>query len=176
LSSREETITLMTETRRTPNPLRAPSNMTTYHGHGLQFQYPPEWTLTEEAHESSTNIHLQTPGLAFWTLTLLPNTTSVMDVVEATVDAFEEEYDQVDRYDREFEFDGVRTAGCDLDFVCLDLVNSACVRAIALAESTALVLFQGEDREWDAFREQFEDVTASLLVDAESLNVNEVDA
>ncbi len=146
--------------------------MPTYQRHGLRFDYPPGWTLTEEEQGASTNIHLQTPGLAFWTLTLLPATASVTDVVEATVEAFEDEYDQVDRYDRGVEFDGVRTAGCDLDFVCLDLVNSACVRAIALAESTALVLFQGEDREWETYHEQFEEITASLLVDADSIGAD----
>jgi hypothetical protein len=143
--------------------------MASYQNHGIRFEYPDDWMLTQEEQDATVNIHLQTPGLAFWTLTLLPTTNNVIEVVEATVDAFEEEYDQVDRYDRSVEFDGVRTAGCDLDFVCLDLVNSACVRAIALAESTALILFQGEDRVWETYREQFNSVTASLLVDAEAL-------
>lgn len=140
--------------------------MTTYQKHGLRFEYPAEWQLSEETQEATVNIHLQTPGLAFWTLTLMPTTAGVEDVVDAAVAAFEEEYEQVDRYDRSVEFDGIRTAGCDLDFVCLDLVNSASVRAIAFAESTALILFQGEDREWSDLREQFEAVTSSVLVDS----------
>ncbi|HET6424504.1 MAG TPA: hypothetical protein VFG20_12525 [Planctomycetaceae bacterium] len=146
--------------------------MATYQKHGIRFEYPTEWTLTDEEQGETVNVHVQTPGLAFWTLTLLPSTTSVAEVVDATVEAFEQEYEQVDRYDRGVEFDGIRTAGCDLDFVCLDLVNSACVRAIALAETTALVLFQGEDREWDLYRESFESMTASLLVDAATLGTH----
>lgn len=146
--------------------------MAIYQNHGIRFEYPDDWILSQEEQDSTVNIHLQTPGLAFWTLTLLPTTNSVNEVVEAAVAAFEEEYDQVDRYDRSVEFDGVRTAGCDLDFVCLDLVNSACVRAIALAESTALILFQGEDREWDTYREPFEAVTTSLLVEADPLGTS----
>ncbi len=139
--------------------------MQTYLGHGVRFRYPADWTLSEEEQGATVNIHLQTPGLAFWMLTLLPPTTDVVDVVEATVAAFEDEYEQVDRYDRSVEFDDLRTAGCDLDFVCLDLVNSASVRAVALAESTALVMFQGEDRELSELRPQFEAVTDSLCAD-----------
>lgn len=141
--------------------------MQTYLGHGVRFCYPTEWALTEEAQGPSVNIHLQTPGLAFWMLTLLPPMTDVVDVVEATVAAFEDEYEQVDRYDRSPEFDDLRTAGCDLDFVCLDLVNSASIRAVALTESTALVMYQGEDRELATFRPQFEAVTDSLCADLE---------
>ncbi len=139
--------------------------MQTYLGHGVRFCYPAEWTVTEEDHGATVNIHLQTPGMAFWMLTLLPPTSDVVDVVEATVAAFEDEYEQVDRYDRSPEFDDLRTAGCDLDFVCLDLVNSASIRAVALVENTALVLFQGEDRELTTLRSQFEAVTASLCAD-----------
>lgn len=141
--------------------------MQTYMGHGVRFHHPPEWVLTEEDHGATVNIHLQTPGMAFWMLTLLPPTADVADVVEASVAAFEEEYEQVDRYDRSLEFDDVRTAGCDLDFVCLDLVNSACIRAVALSDRTALVLFQGEDRELESLRPQFEAVTESLCTDSD---------
>ncbi len=143
-------------------------DMQTYLGHGIRFQYPAEWVVSEEEHGPTVNIHLQTPGMAFWMLTLLPSTTDVTDVVEAAVAAFEDEYEQVDRYDRSPEFDDLRTAGCDLDFVCLDLVNSACIRAVALTEHTALVLFQGEDRELETFRSQLDAVTESLCADLDA--------
>lgn len=142
--------------------------MKTYHGHGVRFTHPEDWIVTEEDHGATVNIHLQTPGMAFWMLTLLPPHTDVVDVVDASVAAFEDEYEQVDRYDRSLEFDDVRTAGCDLDFVCLDLVNSACIRAVALTEHTALVLFQGEDRELTMLRSQFEAVTDSLCAEIDA--------
>jgi hypothetical protein len=45
--------------------------MQTFDAHGVRFNYPDDWTLTHDHGEDSLTVNLQTPGTAFWSLTLL---------------------------------------------------------------------------------------------------------
>jgi hypothetical protein len=72
------------------------------------------------------------------------------------------EYPGVDIYRQESPLTEVPTASCDLDFMYLDLVNSASLQSIGLAEFTALVVFQGEGREFEQRQEEYEAVMRSL--------------
>ncbi|MBI1346118.1 hypothetical protein GC163_07495 [bacterium] len=129
---------------------------------GVVFQYPEGWELTREVHGSDVTWHLQTAGSAFWSLTLLASCPTADEAVDAVLAAYEEEYPQVDIYrGPEGQLPGP-AAGCDLDFSYLDLVNSARIRAEATNTFTALVVYQGEDRDIEALREQFEAITGSL--------------
>lgn len=142
--------------------------MAIYAEHGIRLEYPEGWTLSATKDEDAVNVHLQTTGAAFWTLTLLPASIHVGDAVDAVVAAFEDEYADLHCDNDPLEFDGVRSAGCDVEFSCFDLFSSARIRAVAMEDATALVVYQGEDRELDNLRPQLEAVTASLMASTDS--------
>ena len=59
---------------------------------------------------------------------------------------------------------GENAAGRDIEFVCLELVNSAVLRAVATPERTILVLYQGTDHELEDTRRMMERITESLVI------------
>uniref|UniRef100_A0A7C2NWT4 DUF1795 domain-containing protein n=1 Tax=Schlesneria paludicola TaxID=360056 RepID=A0A7C2NWT4_9PLAN len=129
---------------------------------GVRFEYPDDWSLARETGAGRITLHLQTPGAAFWCLTLLTDCPSAAEAIEAAAAAYQAEYPQVDVYRDVAPLEGGPAAGCNLDFVYVDLVSSVSLRAEETNEFTALVLYQGEDRELEEYRPQFEAVTASL--------------
>jgi len=129
---------------------------------GVVFVYPEGWDLSREEHGTDVTWHLQTDGSAFWSLTLLASRPTAEDALEAVLDAFRQEYPDLDIYTGpDLALPGP-VAGCDLDFVYVDLVNSARIRAEATSAFTAIVIYQGEDREVAQYREQFEAISRSL--------------
>jgi hypothetical protein len=136
--------------------------MLTFDAHGVRFQYPDDWTLSHEEREESLVINLQSPGTAFWSLTLLDDAPPVEEVLEAAIVAYQEEYEEVDVYRHETALAELPTAACDLDFVYLDLVNSASLQSISLGDVTALVMYQAEGKEFDDVAADFEAVMSSL--------------
>lgn len=140
-----------------------------YAGHGLRFDYPADWQLTEEEQEGEWTVSLQTPGTAFWSATILPDAPEPDDVMEAALDAYRSEYPNVDIYRREELIADGPSASVDLEFVCFDWVAYAALRAVQGIERTLLVLYQGNDLEGDEVRDQLDDVTKSLAM-ADSLS------
>lgn len=136
--------------------------MQTFNAHGVRFAYPDDWVLSHEHEGSSLIINLETPGTAFWSLTLLADSPPIEEVLDAAIMAFEDEYQDVDVYRRDTSLAEVPTAACDLDFVCLDLVNSASICSMDLGDYTALVMYQAEGREFEDLKADFEAVMSSL--------------
>ena len=58
---------------------------------------------------------------------------------------------------------GHKLAGYDLNFYCLDLTNTALIRGFRTPDASCVILCQGEDRDFDAMRDVFQAITASLL-------------
>lgn len=138
----------------------------TFARYGVQFRYPGWWELAEQPNDDGVSITVSSPETAFWTLSLLPGVLAPEDVVEQAVDAFRDEYDELDVYPSTAEVCRRPTAARDIDFVCLDLIGSAFLRAFRTARFTALVLYQGTDRELAETRETLERIAASLECDA----------
>lgn len=129
---------------------------------GVRFVYPDDWDLTREDLGRDVSFHLQSLGTGFWTLSLLSSRPTAAEAVAAVVAALREEYGELDVYGgTELIADGPASA-CELDFVCLDLVNSAVVRAEVTSEFTAVVMYQAEEREFDRLRGDFDAVTGSV--------------
>ena len=58
---------------------------------------------------------------------------------------------------------GEELVGYDLNFYCLDLTNTAQIRAFRRNEKIYLVLFQAEDREYEHIEPVFRAMTRSLV-------------
>lgn len=136
-----------------------------YHERGLSFRYPRGWELSEEAHGSQRTITLQTAGASFWSLTLFDDRLEPDQILDSILQAFQEDYEDVDVYPVQTKVLNQPAAAADLDFVYLDLVNSVSIRAFQTDDRSAVVLFQGTDAELDILRDQFDAVTASLAFD-----------
>jgi hypothetical protein len=135
---------------------------TTYQSHGVTFRYPGEWELTEEQTDEQLSITVSSPLTAFWTLILFPDCPEPEDVVETALEAFHQEYSEMDEYPSQARVGRRATIGRDIDFVCLDVLNLARVRAFRTTGFTALVLFQLTEAEQDETGPILEMITRSL--------------
>jgi hypothetical protein len=56
--------------------------------------------------------------------------------------------------------------GYDLNFFCLELTNTAIIRAFRTAAASCLILCQAEDREYAQLAAVFRAITTSLLAES----------
>jgi hypothetical protein len=139
----------------------------TYQSHGVRFRYPPDWELSEQHEGEQISITVSSPLTAFWTLTLFPDRPAPGDIVAAALDAFYEEYDELDDYPSKIRLCKRPTVARDVDFMCLELLNSAGIRAFRAREFTMLVLFQFTEGERDETGPILERITRSLSCPAD---------
>ena len=138
-----------------------------YSGHGIRFRYPAHWDLTEDRTEDQIAVSIESPGTSFWTLTLFLRNPSPEHVLRTAVAAFQDEYDEMDTYEAEASLCHRRAIGRNLEFVSLELINSAFLRAFRTGRYTILVMYQGTDHELEETRDALEEITASLQCDEE---------
>jgi hypothetical protein len=145
------------------------SSLKTYTGHGLVFQYPTDWTLSEDEADGEVTVSLQTPSAAFWSLTAFADRPAAEDVLGAVLTAYRDEYPEIDVYGVSATVCQLPAEACDLDFVCLDLVSSAALRSFESLSRTFLIVYQGLDQELERFRGDFERTISSLSLDSDEL-------
>jgi hypothetical protein len=147
-----------------PSRVSSISMTSLYSGLGLHFRYPEEWGLSEDRSEQELSVTVRPDGdsTAFWSATLLFDRPSAEDALQAVVEAFEEEYEEIDVYPADAKVARRDTLGRDIDFVCLELTNSAFVRVFGAARFTVVVLYQATDGELDSLHSDFRQITSSL--------------
>ena len=136
-----------------------------YDDDGVRFAYPESWELTREVDESepgSLMLSVQGDGTSFWTLALYPAAVSAAELIESAVEAYRAEYEEADVYPVEGSMCGFPSEGRDVEFVCLELINTAVLRAFEAPGFTAMVLYQGSDHELAEMREVLEAISGSL--------------
>jgi len=134
-------------------------------GHGVRFRYPELWELAEQANEDGVSMTIAGPGTSFWTLQLFADSPAPENVISQAVEAFQADYEELDFYPLSGELCGRTWCGGDIEFVCLELLNSAFLRAFPTDRFTALVLYQGTDLELEETRETLAAITESLRCD-----------
>lgn len=133
-----------------------------YEQHGVRFLYPGNWELDEKSGEGEVTISVNSPETSFWSLSLYYERPDPELLVEKAVDAFRDEYAELDQYPAEVRLCRRETAARDVEFVCLELINGAFLRAFQTPDFTALVLYQGTDHELAHTRQVMEGISASL--------------
>ena len=137
-----------------------------YHGHGVTFDYPDIWQVTEEFDEDdeSVLIVVTVDETCFWTVKVMPTCPSPVDVVESCVTGFREEYDEI-------EVDSIRTSLAEMPstgrfvrFQCFELLNSACLLCVRYEEFSLLCWWQGTDHELHSVRPVLDQMTASVRI------------
>jgi hypothetical protein len=132
-----------------------------YCAHGIQFRHPGDWTVTEDVGPDETTISVQSEGTSYWSLTLIDDAPDPIDVIEIVLGAYRDEYTDVDVYEVIPAIESSAVAR-DIDFVCLDLVNSASLMAFRTNRRTVLVVGQGTDHELKTTRAVLDSMTQSL--------------
>lgn len=143
----------------------APALPDLYTGPGFQFRYPSGWFIDEDRDPDELTVTVRPDvddGTAFWSVTIMLQRPPVQSAMRTIVRAFEDEYSEIDTYPAEQEIAGRRAVGRDLEFVCLELTNTAGVRVFRTKEFTAVVLFQATDSELEQVQSAFRLMTGSL--------------
>jgi len=133
-----------------------------YKKHGISFAYPERWELAENLEPDQVTISLTSPGTSFLTICLFQDRPDPAEVAEATLDAFREEYTELDIYPVKAKVGRRPAIAWDLEFFCLELTNSARIRAFRAPRFTCLVLFQGTDQEFEKTEETFHKIARSI--------------
>lgn len=134
-------------------------------GLGIRFRHPEDWELTEQLGETEASITVSSPQTAFWSVTVLRDRPDPLEVLRAAMVAFEDEYDEIDINESEVEIAMRRVVALEIEFVCLELTNTACLRAFQTDLATILVLSQLNDDECDEYQPILEQISESLLCD-----------
>jgi hypothetical protein len=137
----------------------------TYRTAGLSFRFPPEWQALEQHEGNRTSVTVAGEGTAFCTVTILYDRPDPQQVLDAVIRAFRDEYPELDVYPANSRVASRPAFGCDVDFICLELCNTALLRAFRTGRFTVLVLFQSSDAELPDTRPIFDQVCNSLSCD-----------
>lgn len=135
-----------------------------YSNFGLTFRYPADWSIVDEEKTAwPRRVSVQSPDSAFWELQVYPSDYSPAELTADTLDAFCEEYDDVDSEPFSEQVQEHEIVGYDLDFFCLDLMVTCRVRSFSLAGRTLLLICQAESREFEDQHDVLEAITRSLF-------------
>jgi hypothetical protein len=133
-----------------------------YDRHGIRFRYPAYWEVTEQDDDEATSITVASPDTSFWSISLFKDGPSPQQLVDSAIEAFQEEYAEVDVYPSTARTGERAGVARDVDFVCFELINSAFLRSFQTEGYTVLVLYQGFDGELEMTRPLLEAISASL--------------
>lgn len=139
-----------------------------YDSHGVRFDYPDIWELSEEETDGDTTITVLTDGTCFWTLRILRGRQSPPEVVNSCVAAFREEYEDVEETSSEVRLADMPAYSRELEFSCLELLNTVSLACVRTMELTLLIWWQGTDHELRDLRPVLETITDSVRVSATS--------
>ncbi|MFO1020025.1 MAG: hypothetical protein U0903_04930 [Planctomycetales bacterium] len=137
----------------------------TYSRHGIRFDYPEEWEVQEQEQDNELLITVSSPATSFWTLGLFFDSPSPEHVLRTVINALEDDYPELDAYQSQEMICGCESVARDLEFVCLEMLNGAWVRAVRMQGYTLLVMYQCTDYERQEYLPQLEGITRSLTCD-----------
>lgn len=132
---------------------------------GIRFEYPENWTLDEEeARDTRNAATVYAPSGAFWSVNLQPSDGGgPMALADSVVDTLRQEYPDFDAEPIRETVEGWELVGYEANFYCLDLTNTAQIRAIRSPFGTFVILAQAEDREYQRLAPVFQAMIISLL-------------
>jgi hypothetical protein len=134
---------------------------------GIRFQYPENWTLEADnaAAAGQRTVSVYSPGGAFWTVVIRRGRDDPDRLAREALAAMQKEYEDLESEPSRDKFGGRELNGFDLSFYCLDLINTAWIRAWRDANASYLLICQAEDREFEEVSLVFRAMTTSLLAE-----------
>jgi hypothetical protein len=119
--------------------------------------------VEEEDQQWPRRVTVQSPESAFWELQAYPADTNPQRLADQALDAFRDEYEDVDYEIVSADLNDTQVVGYDLEFFCLDFLVTCQVRSFALGGQTLLLLCQAEGREFRQCQDEFESMSRSLF-------------
>lgn len=133
---------------------------------GVRFRYPGDWQQSVEEVADTITVTLNAPSTTYWSLSIFPTRPPVEQVIETAQQAFEDEYEDLER-ENDFRKVGPYDAdGYRYEFMCLDLVNVLLLRAFRAGGRTLLLMAQGLDRDMEELESTIDEISDSLICDA----------
>ena len=136
-----------------------------YHNHGVQFDYPDIWEISEVRDDDDVIITVSMSETCFWTLRLLPACPPPPQVVESCVEAFKDEYEEVDVESVSAKLAEMPAVASHLSFFCLEMLNSVGLQSVRTSDFTLLLWWQGVQHELAETEPIFEHMTRSVRAD-----------
>ncbi len=135
-----------------------------FNEYGISFEYPEKWELTKEVDESNHEIQISidSGNSSFWVISLYFVEIALEELYNQSVKVFQDEYEELDIYEVKTELAGNESIGCDIEFVCSELINSAYLRLFKTDLFTVFILYQGTDQELETTLSDLEDISNSL--------------
>lgn len=128
----------------------------------ITLEAPDDWTFEKQSSDSEVSATFSGPGTSFVTISLFRDRPVPAELIKTAIGAFRAEYEELDEYPVKTELCGRATEACDLDFVCLDIVNSVFLRSFETARFTIFILCQTDSAELAQTRAMFEQLSAGL--------------
>ncbi len=98
--------------------------------HGLRFLYPDNWTVeADEDRRGQPAVSAYSPGGAFWTVVLQPAESEPTELAKVALATMRQEYEELDSESVREKVGQTELVGFDVNFYCLDLTNTAWIRA-----------------------------------------------
>ena len=131
---------------------------------GVSFQYPDNWTLDDsDARLGRQSVTVYSPGGAFWSVAIHSGSAKPAKLAAAVVEAMKKEYAWLEADETRETLAGHDLLGYNLAFYCLDMINTAQIRSLTIAQTTYTIFCQAEDREFERLQMVFQAMTVSLL-------------
>ncbi|MEQ9408352.1 MAG: hypothetical protein RIK87_11525 [Fuerstiella sp.] len=140
--------------------------LVTYSNHGISFSYPDIWELTEEQDGDDVLLTVTCNATCFWVVRLIPACPPPPQVVDSCVDAFEQEYEDLEIETPDASLAEMPACARDLQFFCVELMNSVGLRSVRTSDFTVLVWWQGTHHELGDFQQMLDHMTESLRLDS----------
>lgn len=131
---------------------------------GVAFQYPANWSFEIDDDEGDWLATLQTPGTALMTIAYRLDTEPT-ELADETLEAFQDDYPDLDSEIAVEKLAGRTALGHDIDFLTLDTPVMAKVRAVGIPSGALLVFWQYSDRDRDHYEPLFQAVLGSLRIE-----------
>ena len=137
-----------------------------WHNYGIQFSYPGIWEIDEEHDGDDVIVTITANETCFWTLRILPGCPPPPQVVESCVEAFREEYDEIDVDAPSVKLAEMPAYARDVEFFCMELMNKASLRSVRTTDFTLLVWWQGTHHELTENQPMLDHISQSLRADS----------
>ena len=127
-----------------------------YNNLGVAFDYPDNWQLVEEEIEAWPRVvSVQTTENAFWMLQIHA-TGKPRDLAAEALKVMQQEYENIESEVVTEMVEETEFIGFDLQFLLYRIfLIAARIRSFILGDHTLLLLYQGEDREFDKMNTVF---------------------
>ncbi len=135
-----------------------------YSGHGVSFVYPGYWELSEESDGQDVILSVAVDETCFWLLRIIPSCPPAQQVLDSCLQAFREEYEDLESEPAELQISGMDATSARLRFSCVELLNTAFIGSVRVSEASLLCLWQCTDHELEQVESILDQMTQSITI------------